>query len=139
MEEKPLQFNAMSFESCDKSKGEKSDENDQEELLFLFNEEEDPKHYGVQGYGSENLNIYILKRREEPQIDDVSLWLHPTPPDLQVCNTPIFYEAPTKLSLTFQKELHVKDGVLKGFMDNIRKNVKYLEEGQYPNVLLLSS
>ena len=28
------------------------------------------------------VNTYILKRREEPLIDDISLWLHPTPPDL---------------------------------------------------------
>ena len=139
MEEKPLHFNAMMFESYEKSAREQSDENDQEELLFPFNEEEDPKHYGVQGYGSENPNIYILKRREEPRIDDVSLWLHPTPPDLQICNTPMLYEAPTKVAPMFQKELHVNDEVFKSFLDIITQNIKYLGEGQGPNVLFLPS
>ena len=39
MEEKPLQFSAMVFESCDKSVGGKIDEDDQEEFVFPFNEE----------------------------------------------------------------------------------------------------
>ena len=39
MEEQPLQFSAMVFESCDKSAGGKIDEDDQEEFVFPFNEE----------------------------------------------------------------------------------------------------
>ena len=77
------------------------DENDQEELLFPLNEEEEPKHSEIHGYGSDSPNTYILKRREEPPIDDVSQGSHPTHLDLQVCNTPTLYEAPTKVSPTF--------------------------------------
>ena len=83
----------MLFESCDKFVGEQGDENDQEELLFPFNKEEEPKHFDIHGYGSDSPNTYILKRREEPPIDDVSQGLHPTPPNLQVCNTLVLYEA----------------------------------------------
>ena len=38
MEEQPLQFSAMVFESRDKSAREKIDEDDQEEFVFPFNE-----------------------------------------------------------------------------------------------------
>ena len=110
MEKKPSQFNGMMFEWYDKSAREQGDENDQEELLFPFNEEEEPKHFGIHGYGSDNPNIYNLKRREEPLIYDVSLWLHPTL-DLQVCNTLVLYEAPTNIFPTLENELHVKDEV----------------------------
>ncbi len=139
MEENVLQFNAMMFESYDKSSREQSDENDQEELLFPFNEEEYPKHFGIHGYVSGNPSTYSLKRKEEPPIDDVSLQLNPTPPDLPVCNTPALYEAPTEVAPTLQKELHVKEEVLKGFMDILIVNVKYLGEGQNQNILLLPS
>ena len=47
------------------------------------------------------------------------------------------YVAPTNITLTVQKELHVKDEVLKGFMDNITRNLKYLGEGQYPKYFFL--
>ena len=66
MEGKPLQFNAMSFESCDKFAREESDENDQEELLFPFNEEKELEHSRIHGYGSDNLDAHNLKRKEEP-------------------------------------------------------------------------
>lgn len=129
MEEQPLQFSAMVFESCDKSAGGQNDEDDQEEFVFPFNEENEHAPSGIHIYCSNNMNTQILKIREESLMDDVSLWLHPTPPDIQVCNTPIHYEAPTNITLTVQKELHVKDEVLKGFMDNITRNLKYLGEG----------
>ena len=45
MEEQPLQFSAMVFESCDKSIGGKIDEDDQEKFLFPFNEEIIPSFY----------------------------------------------------------------------------------------------
>ena len=70
-------------------------------------------------------------------MDDVSLWLHPTPPDIQVCNTPMHYEDPSNITLTVQKELHVKDEVSKGFMDNITRNLEYLGEGQNPKIPFL--
>ena len=46
-------------------------------------------------------------------MDDVSLWLHPTPPDMQVYITPMHYEAPTNITLIDHKELHIKDKDLK--------------------------
>ena len=87
MEEKTLQLNAMLVESYDKYEGEQSDETNQEEFVFPFNEEEQIEHSRIHGYGCDNLNTCSLTRREEPLIDDVSLWLHPTPLDLQVCNS----------------------------------------------------
>ena len=61
------------FESYEKSPREQGDENDQEELMFPFNEEEGPKHYGTHRYDSDNPNTHNLKRRKEPLIDNVSL------------------------------------------------------------------
>ena len=84
MEQKPLQFNTLMFELYGKSVGEQSDENDQEEFVFPFNEDEELDHSRIHGYDHDNPNTYILKRREEPPIDDVSQGLHPTPLDLQV-------------------------------------------------------
>ena len=91
------------FESYEKFVGEQSDENDQEEFVFPFNEEEELDHTGIQGYSSNSLNMYSLKRREEPLIDDVSQGLHPTPPNMQVWNTPTLYEAQTKVAPSFKK------------------------------------
>ena len=117
------------FESYEKSPREQGDENDQEELMFPFNEEEEPKNSKINGYGSNSTNTYILKRGEEPPIDDFSQGLHPTPPDLQICNTLVLYECPTKVALKFHKELLVNDEVFEIFLGIIIKNVKYLGEG----------
>jgi hypothetical protein len=90
----------MVFESYDKSTGEQNDEDDREDFLSPFIKENKHGHSGIHVYCSNNMNTQSLKSREESLMDDVSLWLHPTPPNMQVCNTPIHYEAPTNITLT---------------------------------------
>ena len=54
-----------------------------------------------------------------------------------VSNTLIHYDSLTNITPIVHKELHVKDEGLKGFMDNITRNLKHLGKGQNPNILLL--
>ena len=63
MEEQPLQFSAMVFESYDKSTGGQNGEDDQGEFVFPFNEEEEHGHLGIHVYCRNNINTQIFKRR----------------------------------------------------------------------------